>query len=69
MRRFVIVHAKYCEGEQIKLDKLGGICCTHGREDMKKAYRVLAGNPEEVGLIGWSRPRWEVSIKTECQKI
>jgi hypothetical protein len=48
---------------------MGGTCWTHGREDLKKAYRVLAGNPEEMGLIGKPMPRWEVNIKIECQEI
>ena len=39
---------------------MGGTCCICGREEDRNAYRVLAGNPEEMELFG--RP---MSIKDE----
>jgi hypothetical protein len=53
MKSFIIcmLH-KYYSGDQIKEDKIGGRCSTHGRDEK---YNILVGKPEGKRLLG--RPR------------
>jgi len=52
---------KYCSGEQIEKNKMGGACIMCG--EMIDAYRILVWRPEGRSQLGKPRLRWEDNIK------
>jgi hypothetical protein len=54
-------------GDQIKEGEMGGTCNTHG--DVRNAYKILVGEPEEKRLLGRPRRRWEDDIKMDLREI
>jgi len=47
---------------------MGGTCCIHGREEDRNAYRVLAGNPEEMVLFGRPMPTKDASTEMDLKE-
>jgi hypothetical protein len=54
-------------GEQIKKNKLSGICSTYGKR--RVAYRILMGRHEGRRPLGRPRNRWENDIKMCLQEM
>jgi hypothetical protein len=46
---------------------MGGTCSTYG--ERRGIYRVLVVKPENKGLFGRPRLRWENNIKTDLQEV
>ena len=46
---------------------MGGTCSTYG--ERRGTYRVLVVKPENKGLFGKPRLRWEDNIKTDLQEV
>jgi hypothetical protein len=44
---------------------VGGTCGTHGEEEGRGVYRVVAGRPEGKRPLGRPRRRWEDNIKMD----
>jgi hypothetical protein len=53
--------------DQVKEDEMGTECNTH--EAKRKAYRILAGEPEGKILLRRPRRRWEANIKMDLGEI
>jgi hypothetical protein len=49
-------------------DERGGTCCIHGREENRNAYRVPAGNPEEMALFGRPMSTNDGSIEMDLKE-
>jgi hypothetical protein len=47
---------------------MGRTCCIHGREEDRNAYRVLAGNPEEMELFGRPKPTKDDNIEMDLKE-
>jgi hypothetical protein len=58
---------KYCFGDQIKKNEIGGTCsmCGQGRG----AYRMSVGIPDGRRPLGRPKRRWEGNIKMDLQEV
>jgi hypothetical protein len=58
---------KYCSGDQIEKNEMGGECSTYG--ERRDVYRVLVGKPEGKRPLKRPRCRWEDNIKMDLQDV
>jgi hypothetical protein len=64
-----VLLTKYCSGDKIEKNEMGGACSPYGREERCTVYRGLVGKPEGKGPLGRSRRRWENNIKMDLQEV
>jgi len=57
------VLTKYCSGDTIEKNKMGGTCSVNG--ERRGVKRVLVGKPEGKRSLGRPRRRWEDNIKMD----
>ena len=55
---------KYCSGDQIEKNKMGGACSARGGEE-----RRIELQPEGKRPLGRSTGRWEDNIKMDLQEV
>ena len=58
---------KYCSGEQIKKNVMGGVCSKYG--ERRDVYSVLVGQYEGKRPLGRTRCRWENNIKMDIHEV
>jgi hypothetical protein len=63
----MILLAKLNKNDQVKEDKMGRACSTHGEK--RNPYRILVGKPEGKRPLGRPRRRWVNNIKIDLREI
>ena len=63
----MIFRTKYCSGNRIEKNEMGGECNTYG--ERKGVYRALVGKPEVKRPLGRPRRRWDDNIKMDLQEV
>jgi hypothetical protein len=60
----ILFCTEYYQDDQIKEDKVGGTCSTHGGD----GYKILFSKPEGKRPLGTPRSRWEDNIKLDLKE-
>ena len=58
---------KYCTGDKIEENEMGGACSTYGEK--RGVYKDLVGKPEGNRPLGSPRRRWQDNIKMQIQEV
>jgi hypothetical protein len=62
-----VLLTKYCSGDQIEKNEMGGSCSTYGGEE--RCIQGLVRKPEGKRPLGRPRRRWEDNMKMDHQGV